>query len=97
MAMKNEVNASFLATTVAISAIFLLVCVIAVDAWYKSVEQQVIAEKFDENPNTWLINLRADQQANLNIDHSIAPRHYHVPITEAMRLLAENNGKAPGR
>ena len=97
MAMKNEVNAPMLATIVAVSAIFLLVCVIAVDAWYKSVEQEEIARKWDESPNTWLIELRKEQEANLEINRSIAPRHRHVPVTEAMRILAENNGKAPGR
>jgi hypothetical protein len=80
MATRDEINAPFLATIVAVAAIFLLVCVIAVDAWYKSVEQDVIAEKWDQNPNTWLIDMRAEQRANLNINHQIAPRHYHVPV-----------------
>jgi len=97
MATRDEINAPFLATIVAVAAIFLLVCVIAVDAWYKSVEQDVIAEKWDQNPNTWLNDMRTEQRANLNINHQIAPRHYHVPVDVAMKLLADRNGKAQGR
>ena len=97
MAAKYDINASFLGTIVAVSAIFLLVCVIAVDAWYKNVEQDVIAQKFDENPNTWLNNMRQEQRANLNIEHQIAPRHYHVPVDVAMKILVEREGKAQGR
>jgi hypothetical protein len=97
MAMTDDINSSFLGTIVAVAAIFLLVCVIAVDAWYKNVEQDVIAEKWDQNPNSWLIDMRTEQRANLNIAHQIAPRHYHVPVDVAMKILAERNGKAQGR
>lgn len=94
MATRDDINASFLATIVAVAAIFLLVCVIAVDAWYKNVEQDVIAQKFEDNPNTWLNDMRKEQRANLNIAHQIAPRHYHVPVDVAMKIFVERNGKA---
>lgn len=82
-------------TFVAITAIALLVTVVSVDAWYKSTEAEVINEKWESNPNAWLNNLRAEQRANLQINHRINRTHRHVPVSEAMRILAENNGKVP--
>ena len=97
MAMKNEIDAPTFLTAVIVSALLLLVTVIAVDAWYKTQEQEEVAAKWEESPNTWLQNLRAEQQGNLEIAHRINNRHYHVPVSEAMRILAEGNGKVPTR
>jgi hypothetical protein len=80
----------------AVSIIGLVVTAILVDAWYKSTEAEIVAQKWDESPNIWLSQLRADQKANLEINHRIPnSRRRHVPVTEAMRILADNNGKVP--
>jgi hypothetical protein len=92
---KFDVNVPMVMTFVALTAISLLVTIVAVDAWYKSTEAQIITEKWENNPNTWLDNLRKEQRANLDINHRINVRHRHVPVSEAMRILAENNGKVP--
>jgi len=97
MAMKNEIDATMFLTAIFVSALLLLVTVIAVDAWYKSEEKQEVAAKWDQSPNTWLADLRAEQEKNLEISHRINNRHYHVPVSEAMRILAEGNGKIPAR
>ena len=92
---KFDVNVPMVMTFVALTAISLLVTIVAVDAWYKNTESQIITEKWEENPNTWLHDLRAEQAANLNVNHRINRYHRHVPVSEAMRILAENNGKVP--
>lgn len=97
MADKSDINSSFLATIVIVAGIFLLVCVVAVDAWYKNVEQEVIDQKWKDNPNTWLDGLQAQERANLDIDRRIAPRHYHVPVDVAMKILAQRSEKEQSR
>jgi hypothetical protein len=92
---KFDVNVPMVMTFVALTAISLLVTVVAVDAWYKNTEAQIITQKWEENPNTWLYDLRAQQTENLNRNHPINRYHRHVPVSEAMRVLAENNGKVP--
>ena len=89
--MKNDVNALMLVTIIVVSAIFLLVTVIGVDGWYKMEEKEEVAAKWDESPNTWLLNLRAEEAANLRAGRRINARHYHVPITEAMRIFVKQH------
>ena len=91
-----DVNVPFILVISAVSIIGLVVTAILVDAWYKSTEAEIVAQKWDESPNVWLSQMRADQSANLDINHKIPnTRHRHVPVSEAMRILAENNGKVP--
>jgi hypothetical protein len=92
---KFDVNVPMVMTFVALTAISLLVTIVAVDAWYKNTESQIITEKWEQNPNTWLNDLRKDQRANLDVNHRINRYHRHVPVSEAMRILAENDGKVP--
>ena len=91
-----DVNVPFILVISAVSIIGLVVTAILVDAWYKSTEAEIVATKWEESPNLWLNQLRADQKANLEINHRIPnSRRRHVPVTEAMRILADNNGKVP--
>jgi hypothetical protein len=93
---KLDVNVPLILVISAVSVIGLVVTAILVDAWYKATETEIVATKWDESPNVWLNQLRADQKANLEINHRIPnSRRRHVPVTEAMRILAENNGKVP--
>ena len=90
---KPDIDIPLLVTIVAVTAIFLLVTTIGVDAWYRTTEAAVVEQKWDESPNQWLADLRAEERANLNITHRINRNHWHVPVSEAMRILAEKNGK----
>ena len=94
---KLDVNVPFIAVISAVSIIGLVVTAILVDAWYKSTEAEIVATKWEENPNLWLQKLQTEQKANLEINHRIAGvrGRRHVPVSEAMRILAESNGKAP--
>ena len=61
-------------------------------------ESEIITEKWDSTVGTWPKNiLKADQLANLNINQRINRTHRHVPVTEAMRILVEENGKAAAK
>lgn len=92
-AMKNDINGPLLLTIGAISAILLIVATVAVDGWYKSVEAETITQKWDDSPNQWLENIRKPQRDNLADEHEINPRHYRLSIDDAMKVLAERNGK----
>ena len=92
---KIDVNVPMVVLFAALTGIGLLLTVVLVDAWYKSTESQIVTEKWDNNPNTWREDLKHDQMANLAANRRINRFHRHVPVTEAMRILAENNGKVP--
>jgi hypothetical protein len=92
-AMKNDVNGPLMLTIGAISALLLVVATVAVDGWYKSVEAEEIASKWQQNPNAWLENLHNQEKANINDEHQINPRHYRLSIDDAMKVVAERKGK----
>jgi len=92
---KIDVNVPMVVLFAVLTGIGLLLTVVAVDAWYKSTEAEIITEKWDENPNSWRDDLKKDQLANLQINRRLTATRRHVPVTEAMRILAENNGKVP--
>ena len=86
---KTDINMPLLVTIVVVSALFLLVTVIAVDGWYRSQEEQIVAQKWDESPNTWLENLRQQERTNLADHHRINRQHWHVTVSDAMRYIAD--------
>jgi hypothetical protein len=92
---KIDVNVPMVVLFAVLTGIGLLLTVVAVDAWYKSTEAEIITEKWDQNPNSWRDDLKKDQLANLQINRRLTATRRHVPVTEAMRILAENNGKVP--
>lgn len=92
-AMKNDINGPLLLTIGAISAILLIVATIAVDGWYKSVEAETIEQKYAESPNQWLIDLRKQQNDNLHDEHQINRTHYRLSIDDAMKVVAQRQGK----
>jgi len=92
---KIDVNVPMVLLFAALTGIGLLLTVVTVDAWYKSTEAEIITEKWDNSPNTWRDDLKKEQLANLQINRRLTQTHRHVPVTEAMRILAENNGKVP--
>lgn len=92
-AMKNDINGPLLLTIGAISAILLVVATVAVDGWYKSVEAETIEQKYAESPNLWLEKLREDQKGNLADEHQINRSHYRLSIDDAMKIVAQRQGK----
>jgi hypothetical protein len=92
-AMKNDVNGPLMLTIGAISALLLIVATVAVDGWYKSVEAEVVADKWAENPNTWLDTLHKNELANINDEHQINRTHYRLSIEDAMKVVVERKGK----
>jgi hypothetical protein len=92
-AMKNDVNGPLMLTIGAISALLLIVSAVAVDGWYKSIEAEVIAEKWQQNPNTWLQDLRNQQLANINDEHEVNRSHYRLSIDDAMKVVVDRKGK----
>jgi hypothetical protein len=94
-AMKNEVNGPLMLVVGAVSLILLVTAAVAVDGWYLSVEHEEVTAKWDESPNTWLTDLHAKQTENLEYSHKIPhrPPFYHVTISEAMKIVANNGGK----
>jgi hypothetical protein len=95
-AWKIDVNVPMVVLFAALTGIGLLLTVVAVDAWYKSTESEFINSKWEQSANTWPREaLKKDQLANIEINHRINRFHRHVPVTEAMRILAENDGKVP--
>lgn len=92
-AMKNDVNGPLLITIGVVSALLLVVSAVAVDGWYKSVEQEVIANKWQEHPNSWLDNLHKQELANINDEHEVNRNHYRLSIDDAMKVVAERKGK----
>jgi hypothetical protein len=92
-AMKNDINGPLLLTIGAISAILLVVATVAVDGWYKSVEAETIEQKWAETPNLWLNNLRKQENDNLNDEHQINRNHYRLSIDDAMKVVAQRQGK----
>lgn len=92
-AMKNDINGPLLLTIGAISALLLIVSAVAVDGWYKSVEADVIAEKWQQNPNTWLQDLRKQQLANIHDEHEVNRSHYRLSIEDAMKVVVDRKGK----
>jgi hypothetical protein len=92
-AMKNDVNGPLMLTIGAISALLLVVATVAVDGWYKSVEADEIASKWQQNPKTPFSDLRPQQLANINDEHQINRSHYRLSIDDAMKVVAQRKGK----
>jgi hypothetical protein len=98
-AMKNDLNVPLLITIGVVGALLLVVAALAVDGWYKSFEAEEIDAKWEQSPNTWLANLRDQQQANLVESHRIPgarPARYKLSIDDAMRVVVSNDGKLSG-
>ena len=97
MAMKPQVNVSLIVTTGGLSVLLLVVIVIGLHAWFLNEEQRELAAKWETSPNTALADLRAEQQAKINSYRWVDRDHRRVaiPVSEAMKLLAERGGKLP--
>lgn len=95
-AMKNDINIPLLGTIGIVGALLLVTSAVAVDGWYKSFELEVVDQKWEQSPNYWLDDIRAQQKANLEDAHKIPnarPSRYHVTIEDAMQVVIKNQGK----
>lgn len=92
---KQEVNSPLIVVTGIISVLLLVVSAVGVEAWFRYEEQAEVQAKWATNQNTWLADIHKEELANLdNGYHWNAKRTAAtVPIEEAMKLVAENQGK----
>ena len=94
--MKNQVNAQLLLTIGAVGGLLLLVSAIAVDGWYKSTEQEIVASNWEKYPNTWLNGIREREQANLAASGPVDNgKRTAMPIAQAMQYVVDHGGQLP--
>ncbi|HEX2973652.1 MAG TPA: hypothetical protein VHP11_15060 [Tepidisphaeraceae bacterium] len=96
MASKSEINFLVIFTIGVVSACLLVVIVIGVQAMFVAQEQAEIAG-YDTTPVLSLENLKLQQQVRLNsyrwVDRE--KQMVAIPIDQAMRIMAETQGKLP--
>lgn len=93
---KQEVNSPLIVTTGIISVLLLVVSAIGLEAWFRYEESAELQEKWATNQNTWLADIRKDEQAKLNGGYHWAnaqKKAATVPIDQAMLIVARNEGK----
>ena len=97
MAFKQEVNVPLIVTIGIVSGIMLLVTVIGVQAWYQDEEQAEAAAKAQEYQNTWLDNLKTDQQANIGTYRWVDKKTgtVAIPVSDAMKIMADTRMHPP--
>ena len=65
MAIKQDVNAPLIVTIGVVSATLLLIAVFGVQAWFFHEEETTLDEKWDLAPNVALIDMKADQNKQI--------------------------------
>jgi hypothetical protein len=110
LAYKQEVNVPLIVTIGIIGGILVLVCVIGVQAWFQSEEQNEIALKAQEaeqRPDNWLSVLQDSQKAAIGVATTTQPSttdaHWAdqkkgtvaIPVAQAMDYLSKNGGRLP--
>ena len=84
---KQEVNSPLIVTTGIISVLLLVVSAIGLEAWFRYEESAELQEKWATNQNTWLADIRKQEQAKLRGEKAA------MPIEKAMQVVAQNQGK----
>lgn len=95
MAMKYEANTAIVLTIGAISGILLLVIMFGTEAWFRYEERAELNNQWDQNPNSWLQDIRAKQAANINHAFTDDDGHRHVTIDQAMQAVLSTGAKLP--
>lgn len=96
MGNRSEVHASQIITVGAVGGVLLFVIVIGVQAWFMNQEQREAAQ-YQDRPVMAVENLRLEQEMKINgyrwVDRE--KQIVAIPIDEAIKVVAANNGKAP--
>ncbi len=81
----------------AVSGFLLLVLAIGTEAWFLREVQYEVAVKWDNVPVQPLTDQRFEQQARLNTYRwtNKEKNRVAIPIEHAMKILADQRGKAP--
>lgn len=93
---KQEVNSPLIVTTGIISVLLLVVSAVGIEAWFRYEEQAELEEKWTTNQNTWLADIRKTENEKLDSKLQWADaskKAATLPITEAMAIVAKNEGK----
>jgi hypothetical protein len=98
MATRQEANAPLLAVIGIVSALLLIVIVIGIQAWFMSEQSAEIERKFGDAQATSLVNLKTEQQHNLETGRWVDRKKgiVQIPIEQAMELIVKDHGKLPG-
>ncbi len=92
---KSDLNIGVIFTMIFASALFLVVVIVGAQALIQYEEADEVAAKWDESRNAPLNDLLKDQKARLNGPaKTLEPttRPASIPIREAMRIVAQNQG-----
>jgi hypothetical protein len=110
MAYKQEVNVPLVVTIGIVGGILVLVCVIGVQAWFQSEEQNEVAVKAveaEQRPDNWLKVLQDSQKTAIGMATTTQPSSTDVhwadktkgtvviPVAQAMDYLSKNAGRLP--
>ena len=90
MAIKQEVNSALIVTLGVISGLLLVVILIGLQAWFRYEENTEIQAKWARSRNVQLDRILDEQRARITRTGPTT-----IPVERAMRLVAQNAGKAP--
>lgn len=94
---KQEVNSPLIVTVGIISVLLLIVSAIGLEAWFRYEETSEMEQKWKDNPNTWLADIRQRETSELNGGYHWVNKDKKIvaiPIDDAMRIVAaDNQGK----
>jgi hypothetical protein len=97
MAMKQEANTALVLTIGGVSCFLILVIMFGTEAWFRYEQRLETDTLWDENPNTWMLDLRGGQLATINAPAAEDPKTHarHVPIDVAMEAIVKSGGQMP--
>src|ERR1700753_90557 len=97
MAMNQEANTPVVLTIGGVSRVLILGLMCGTEAWFRSEQRQESDRLWDENPNTWLLDLRGGQLEHVSAAAMEDPKTHarHVPIDVAMKEIVKRNGQLP--
>jgi hypothetical protein len=97
VAIKQEVNVPLVLTIGVVAGLVLIVLVIGVQGWYQSAENDEMALKAEEFPNTELIDLKAGQASRISHYRWVDQKNnvVAIPIEAAMKIMIDTQGNLP--
>jgi hypothetical protein len=91
---KQEVNSPLIITVGIISVLLLVISAVGLEAWFRYEEEAEMDEKWRENPNVWLAEVRQQELTKLNGGYHWVDKSKNtvaIPLDDAMRIVAAND------